>query len=218
MGEACAVSPDTPGQDEGGYRGAVDEVLVVPVVHAGPDDDHVAPVTFLAVLAPFAGDLQDGLGVDAGVLLLPFRGEGKLGMIPGRVVAGKSARDAELRHQEIEDRGDHDLALVGGDALHRDLADRIGFPLEAEEDPAGLPLQEGEGGVDRAAVHHVLHLEVPVPLLFAPARAEAAVGDAHRAVLVGDAHAPFRMLEGCRALELGGAHKFALAPDAVLLC
>ena len=71
VGQPAAVDADAAGQHQRDDAGAVEQVVVIPVVGAGADDDQVLAVGLLGVLAPLAGKVDQRIAVDAGVLLLP---------------------------------------------------------------------------------------------------------------------------------------------------
>ena len=74
VGQAAAVDTDRTGQHEGRDRRAVEQVVVIPVVGASPDDDHVLAVGEFAVAAPLPSELDDGVAVDAACTALATQG------------------------------------------------------------------------------------------------------------------------------------------------
>ena len=182
--EAAAVLADAAAEHQAGDGGAVGVVAVVPLVHAGADDDRALAAGLLGGGGPLPGE-ADHLGRgDAGEALLPGRGVGRVGvLVAGRVVAGQAARDPVLGEEQVVDRGHLHPAAQ---RLH--LADRHaaaghlagGVVVEGHLGHAVVPLQQGGAGVDVDAVDAVLHLQVPLPLLVLPAEAEGAAGHAGR--------------------------------------
>ena len=104
-------------------------------------------------------------------------------VVARRVVAGEAAPDAELREEQVVDRGDDDLAPVGGaHAPHRHAAEPrlVGRELVEGDlrDLGARRAEEGEHGIDRRVVEPVLELEVPLALLgvvLRPAEADRAL-------------------------------------------
>ncbi len=99
----------------GGDAGAVDEIVVVPVVHARADDDHAAPAALLRRLPPLPREADDVVGGDAGELLLPGGGEGLRRVVviggPFAVRArAEVALHAVLREEQVERGRDEALA------------------------------------------------------------------------------------------------------------
>ena len=76
--QPAAVDAHAAGQHQRHDAGAVEQVVVIPVVGARADDDQVLAVRLFGVLAPLAGEAQQRIAVDAGVLFLPGRGVGPI--------------------------------------------------------------------------------------------------------------------------------------------
>ena len=86
--------------------GAVHQVVVVPVVDAGADDDRALAAGEPRGLAPLAREADQRVAAHAGVLLRPRRRVGRvLVVVVRRVVARQAARHAVLRHQQVVDGG-----------------------------------------------------------------------------------------------------------------
>ena len=180
--EAAAVLADAAAEDEAGDGGAVGVIAVVPLVHAGADDDRALAAGLLGGGGPLPGE-ADHLGRgDAGEALLPGGGVGRVGVVvAGRVVAGQAAGDAVLGEEQVVDGGDLDRPAQRLHGAHRHAAQghlARGVLVEGHLGEAVVSVEEGGPGVDLRAVDAVLHLEVPLPLLVLPAEAQRAAGHA----------------------------------------
>ena len=71
MGETATIDTNGSGQHECDDRRAVQQVVVVPVVRSGTDDDHVLAVGRFGVGTPLACISQQGVTVNARDPLLP---------------------------------------------------------------------------------------------------------------------------------------------------
>ena len=92
---------------------------MIPVVSAGADDDQVFALGLFAVDRPLAGELQQGLAVDAGVLLLPggcVRGDFSVILW---VSARQATRHPKLGHDQVENRGYCSTFAPGFDIANR---------------------------------------------------------------------------------------------------
>jgi hypothetical protein len=115
------------------------------VIGTGADDDEVSPLRLLAVGGPLAGESDDGLPIDARQVLLPRRRVGSRFVVARGVVTGEPSIDAELRHEQIEDRRDRDATVPGLDITdgHAAPLDGItGEVVELELDHAVVPVEE----------------------------------------------------------------------------
>ena len=137
---AAAVDSLAAGQDQHREDGAVDLVVVEPVVRAGAEHDHRAAVRALGVARELTGDPDHDPCVDAGDRLLPG------GRVRGRVVVPRRplsrqafAPEPELGGVEIE-HGRHEL-----------VADPLGGNAAAQHSAARTLARRSVGGRSRRA-------------------------------------------------------------------
>ena len=178
--EARPVLADAAAEHERRERGAVGEVGVVPVVHAGADDHRAAAAGALRRIRPLAREPDDLRAIDAGVLLLPGRGERRGRVVVARgVLAREPSPHAVLREEQVLHGRDRDRPLVGLHDPHRHAAAPHAIRAEVrhlELHDRVVTIEEGERRVDRRAVLPVLELQVPLTLLRLPAEPEAPCG------------------------------------------
>ena len=180
--EPAAVLADAAAEDEAGDGGAVGVIAVVPLVHAGADDDRALAAGLVGGGGPFPGE-ADHLGRgDAGEALLPGGGIGGVGVVVGRrVVAGETTGDPVLGEEQVVDGRHLHRTAQRLHGAHRDAAKGHlprGILVEGHLGDGVGRSQEGGLGVDLQAVDAVLHLEVPLPFLVLPAEAQRAAGHA----------------------------------------
>ena len=84
---------------------------MIPVIDAGADDDRTFSFGLFCGRSPFPSELDDVGAIDTGKLLLPGRGVDPVAVIIVRVLASQASINAELRHDQIVNRGDRDPAL-----------------------------------------------------------------------------------------------------------
>ena len=109
---AAAVAALAAGDRREHQDRAVDLVAVEPVVGAGAEQDHAAPLGVDRVLCPLAGEPLHLGGGDAGVRLLPggCRRDRRV-VVAGRPLPGQPvALHAVLREQQVEHGGDEPVA------------------------------------------------------------------------------------------------------------
>jgi len=138
--QSAAIDADRAGQHQGHDGGAIEQVVVVPVVGPRADDDQVLAARLLCVKDPFPRIAETRVPMDAGVLLLPGRGVASVVIVGRRIGAGELATHAELRHQQVEDGrhryeagagldGPHghtaQLRPAAGEVVKRHLRDRV---------------------------------------------------------------------------------------------
>jgi len=169
VGQTGAVPSDAPGQNQGSDSGPVDQVVVIPMIDTGANDDHVAAGALFAVHGPFAGNSYQGLGGDARIFFLPGGCKRFVILVVCRIIASQAARNSELAHEKVEDGRNRNLPIFRHDTPDRDIPENITIGLEGETDRTCSLAQVGQAAVDICAVHHVNHIQVPVPLLLAPA-------------------------------------------------
>ena len=220
MVHPAAVAPAAAAKHQGGDRRAIGQIIVVPVIDAGPDDDHRATLGHLGIGGELARQPGDRLAADAGVFLLPGGGIRRFDVIILRIIARQAAAHAELGVQEIEDCGHRDSPFICLDVSDRHTA-LIGLALEEliERHLHDLImfLQEAEPGGERAVVQPILQLEVPLAFLLLPAEAHRPFGHARLvALLVPDEQFPVAIFRALIALQAIGAQE-AACPIALLL-
>ena len=184
VGEAAAIGTDAAAENERVLGGAVDQVVVVPVIDAGPDDDRAFALGQLGGVGPFTGEAQHVIAGQAGVFLLPgWRVDRGFIVVIFRVGARQAAIHAELRHEQVVD-GRHDggaairkLDAPDGHATEERLA--IGEIIKLHQ--LGGLIKKRQGGRNRAVVLAILEQQVPLTLLRAPAMAHGALGHLGRA-------------------------------------
>src|SRR5690625_2679737 len=102
--------------------GAVVHVLVIPVIHAGADDDHGAAAGFFGVVGKAARHGNGALGRHAGNGFLPGRGVGDVVfVVPGRLAA-QPAVHAVVGAQQVKGGGHQHFTVAGLDSAHRNIA------------------------------------------------------------------------------------------------
>ncbi len=176
----AAVDADASRQHQRHHGSSIHQVAVEPVVDPGTDDDHALAVGLLGGAAPLAGELQHGVGADAGEHLLPGRGvRGALVVVALRVGAGKAAVNPVLRHDQVVHRRHRHPPVDRVDPADRHPA--LGAqvqPVFVELDRGDIivPVQEGQLRVVRGAIDGVLHTQVPVARRLVPTVANAALG------------------------------------------
>ena len=121
---AAAAFADTAAHHQHVDDAAVVHVAVVPVVHAGADDDHGAAFGLLGVVGELAGNRDDLVARHAGNLLLPGRGVWRVVVEVGcGQLTWQATRNTVLGRLQVENRGHHHLAgslpFAERDALHR---------------------------------------------------------------------------------------------------
>ena len=222
MVEAAAVLADTATEHQGRDAGAVNQVGVIPVVGTGADDDRTFAAGLLGGGGPFARELDDVGAVDTGIFLLPGRGvDVVFGIVICRISSCQPTLDAELRHQQIEDRGHRDLAMGGCEVTHRYPAlNRLigGEIIEGDLQHRVVIVQQRERGREIRAVLAILHLQVPLTFLLLPAETEAA--ERHARPLAGfipDQILEVAVLFFAVALQFTGAGHAPGAVDAIFL-
>jgi len=185
MIKAAAVAPHAPGQHQPGDGGAIQQVVVVPVIDARTDDDRALALGFLGGGRPLARELDHGLPVDAGEAFLPGgRIRAGLVVVALRVVARQPAPHAELRHQQVVDRHDQGRPVARLDAPRRNSARHVAVERELVERDRGnlvAVVQQRQRRIDGGAVDAILHLEIPLALGLLPAKAERALRHPDRA-------------------------------------
>ena len=240
VGPAAAALPDTATHDQHVDQATVVHVHVVPVVHAGTDDDHAATLGLVGILGELTGDTGGLLGGHAGDLLLPGRGVGlHLVQGGGTVILAKPAVDAVVGAHQVEHRDRERLGAVGllqaldGQAVEQQLVAGAAaldvievFVSDAAEVGEGdlrhlvMPVGQGQQRLDLGAFG-VQRLEVPLAHLvagLAPAETDGAPRD-HQLVagLVPRHGLPLGVVALAQArLEVAGAHLAARRIAAVL--
>ena len=119
MRPAAARYADAAAQHQHVDGAAVDHVLVVPVIHAGANDDHRAAARLFRGVREFARDRDEPLRGNAGDRLLPFRRVRDVVVIRFRAGVAEAAVDAVVRAQQVVHGGNDDVALDGGEPLDR---------------------------------------------------------------------------------------------------
>ena len=179
---------------------AVDDVGVEPVVDAAAHDDHRAPVRLDRIVRDLARRLDDEVGCDACVLLLPCGRIGRIVLVGARTLAADAAINRVVRERQIVDRRDEHLAVCGLDAAHGErtrqcaLLTVVAKIRQLDLHRPGLIIPDGETRADLRARVAVLLADVPF-LLIAPALGECAVRDDDLArFIVHDVVAELRVL------------------------
>ena len=170
--QPAAVLADAARQHQPDDAGAVDQVVVVPVVDARPDDDAALPLGLRRRRRPLAGELDHRRPVDAGVLLLPSGGVDLLRVVVvGGVLACQSPAHPELRHQQVVDGGNQDLAVGRVQPLCRHAAQLLAVTCEVEERDLRdlvVAVEKRENRIDLLPVDAVLQFQIPLPFLRLP--------------------------------------------------
>src|SRR5579872_4224901 len=218
----AAVYSTAAAQDQRGDGRAVDEIVVVPVVGAGPHDDHGLAVSELRVGGKLARKPYRGIAADAGVALLPRRREHRVRVVVARRVGAlEAAADAALGHQQVESGGYHYLAFVGGNAPHRYAAHdngrctvrrSLGEIVELHLDHAIRSIDEAQHCIDGAVIQAVLLGKVPLAFLGTPAKADLTLGHARLAAFgVEYQHLPVAVIDALVARQALGAQQLPCA-------
>ncbi len=233
MAPAAAGLADASAHHQHVDDAAVVHIHVVPVVQAGPEDDHRLAVGLFGVQRELAGDRRDLLAIDAGDLFCPCRRVGAVVVVaPGRPFAAQAAVQAVIRAEQIEHRRDDGVAAVGQpESLHRNVAAQDVRMLAADEVVRRLAAEVRELDADDLVVVLVEDLrepeadlrvarpffEIPAALV-APAMSDGAVGRDRIAGAVVDRD---RLPVGVgvlaeRALQIGRTQEAAGLQTAVL--
>ena len=194
-----AIHPHAATKDQRRDAGAVMQIVVIPMIDAGADNDGAFALRLLGGGGEFAGELHNGVSAGPGELLLPGRRVGDfLVVVAGRVVAGEAARHAILRHQEIQTRGNRHAAVDRFDVADRHPA--VEGPSASEIDKGNLQhvlaaVNQAQLRIDIRSVQAVFQLEVPLAVLALPAKADGALRHARLAAWAVKDHAlPFAIL------------------------
>src|SRR5215831_14706790 len=106
MVHATAVAATAAAQNERSDGRAVDQIVVVPVVGAGTDDDHGTALSELRVAGKLARKPDRRFAADAGEALLPRRREQRVRVVVARRIGAlEAAADAALGYQQVEGGG-----------------------------------------------------------------------------------------------------------------
>ena len=131
--QPAAVDSHRTRQHQGRDGGAIQQVVVVPVIGARADDDQIFSVRLFGIDRPLARIAQAGVAVNAAELFLPGGGIARFIIVGFGIVACQSALHAELCHHQIEDGRNGDFALAGFNRSHRDPAPAYRTPSEIIE-------------------------------------------------------------------------------------
>src|SRR5208337_2851806 len=114
VGPAPARLADAAAHHQHVDDAAVVHVHVVPVVQPGADDDHGTALGLLGILGKLTRYRDDLRARDAADFFRP-RWSVWLHFViaPGDVLAAKAAIDTVIRREQVEHRGDQNLALGG---------------------------------------------------------------------------------------------------------
>ena len=173
---------------------AIGHVGVIPVVQAGPDDDHAAALRVVRVLRKLAGHLDHALGRHPGMLLLPGRRAGHVVLVGLRHIGATEALvHAVVGQLQVVHGSDTYLAAIGQrQELHRYVARQQGVLLATEVSEVHghhlvVRILQAQQRVDFLARAAIAHFEVPaahlagVGLVLTPAETDGAVGRHHAA-------------------------------------
>ena len=121
VGQSSSVHTDGAREHQPGYRAAVHQVVVIPVVDSRADDDRALAVGGLGIGGKLLSESHYGLLCDAGVALLPGGSVGvRSVVVTVGVVTREAAGDAELGHEQVEGCGDRDPSPRGLDVAYGD--------------------------------------------------------------------------------------------------
>ena len=209
VGPAAPAFADAAAHHQHVDHAAVVHVTVVPVVHAGADDYHRATFCLVGVVGELPRHGDHLIAWHTGDLLLPGRCVRRVVVEVGSgELARQSARDAVLRHLQVEHGGHQRRALFARlaqrDALHRHRAHQhitllvVGKVLVVNAAKVrkanlravmdGCAFHHRELERDLSAVTRFLGLQVPLAgigaAVRAPAKADGALRQHHLAALV----------------------------------
>ena len=186
---AAAVAPLAAREEQEVDDRAVDGIRVEPVVDATAHDNHGSPVRLDGVIRDLACRLDDEIGRNARVLLLPCGRIRRVVLVRACALAADAAVNRIVREREVVDRRDEHLAVRRLHAAHRQCARQCAFPAVVAEvrqlhlNRPRLVIPDGETRADLRARVAVLLADVPL-LLRRPTLAERAVRNDDLARLV----------------------------------
>src|SRR6185437_9080103 len=103
--QPATIYPHAAAEDQSGNPGAVVQIIVIPVINTGANDDSAFAVGLLRSNCELTRQLNDGSSPNSGELLLPCWSVGDLVIfVVGRVISGKPSMHPVLGHQQIQSR------------------------------------------------------------------------------------------------------------------
>ena len=186
---AAAVAPLAAREEQEVDDRAVDRVRVEPVVDAAAHDNHGSAVRLDGVVRDLAGGLNDEIGRNARILLLPCRRIRRVVLVRACALAADAAVNRIVHEREVVDRRDEHLAVRRLDAAHRQSTRQRALPAVVAEvrqlhlNRPRLVIPDGEARADLRTRVAVLLADVPL-LLIAPALGKRAVRNDDLARLV----------------------------------
>ena len=179
MIQSAAVFSHTASQQQGSNAGAIDQVVVIPVIDPRADDDHALAFGLDRSRRPLTRKLNHRLAVNAGVAFLPGGSVRKiLVIVVGGIITFESTPHTVLRHEQVVHSGNRHFAFSRFHITHRHTA-LEGFAFaklsERNRQPFIGCIKEAQLGTDLASIQTIFRFQIPLSLLLLPAEAQTAL-------------------------------------------
>ena len=100
VSQPTTILPDAGAEHQRGNGRAVNQIVVIPVINPGADDDGAFAIRPLRGIGELAGEINNSGLIDARKFFLPGRGECMIGIIiTMRIGTGQTSVDSKLGHQ-----------------------------------------------------------------------------------------------------------------------